>query len=246
MQLHILTYFINLLAYAKQLRKVNRYICLFVLFTAFVACKKDTPTANKTNNITVINDGVSGNTAENLLSRINTVITQVPNLVIIMIGTNDAIDGTSTYNSYNATLSLIIDSLQRTGSSVMLLTPPPIQKWNTITTDTAALKGICTMIYSLSISKLCYYIDINTALNNIITTSNSHQLFLGDGIHPSAAGDKDIAVFIFNYIKAQNINAKKIVCFGDSITYGAYLTGSGTATGDTWPAVLSVDLNTFY
>ena len=208
-------------------------------------CKKEVnPKSGVT---TVINMGISGNTAENLLNRINTVIKQAPNLVIIMIGTNDAVFGSSTYNSFNGTLSTIIDSLQHTGSSVMLLTPPPIQTWNTVTTNSIYsiyFKGICNMIYNLSESKTCYYVDIDGDLNSIVTSANSHQLFLSDGIHPSAQGYKDIASDIFNYMKTQNISAKKIVCFGDSITFGIYLTGQGTATGDTYPAALSNDLNT--
>ena len=237
-----------MLAPAKIRHNMKIIIYLLLFCTLIISCKKEALKAPPVDAITVINMGISGNTAENLLNRINTVIKQAPNLVIIMIGTNDALDGSSTYNSFSSTLSIIIDSLQHTGSSVMLLTPPPIQTWNTITTNSNGVysiyfKDICNIIYNLSESKACYYVDIDGELNNILTSANSHQLFLSDGVHPSAQGDKDIASDIFSYMKTQNVIAKKIVCFGDSITFGAYLAGQGTATGDTYPAALSNDLN---
>jgi len=219
--------------------KKNIYLLLFCALL-FGSCKKDTSNPNA---ITVINSGVSGNTAGYLLERINTVIAQKPNLVIIMIGTNDAIEGTATYNNFTPFLSAVIDSLQHTGSSVMLLTPPPIQPWNTFTTDTSLFKGVLTMIYNLSVSKSCYYVDVNSYLNTILTTANSHQLYYTDGLHLSATGYSDIANFIYNYMKLNNIKKSKIICFGDSITYGIYMTGAGTATGNTYPAFLSDDLN---
>ncbi|WP_372934509.1 hypothetical protein [Mariniphaga sediminis] len=30
----------------------------------------------------------------------------------------------------------------------------------------------------------------------------------------------------------------KIICFGDSLTFGVYMKGEGTAEGDTYPAIL--------
>jgi len=227
--------------------KKNVYLIFFCILL-FNSCSKDIAknpitTKIKTQITTIINEGVPGNTAENLLSRIDSVIELKPNLVIIMIGTNDAIDGISTYNSYTTTLSIIIDSLKNSGASVMLLTPPPVQAWNTITKNINELNGICSMIYNLSVSKGCYYVDINSDFNNIITLSNSHQLYYTDGLHPSSAGYADIAKYICAYLKMNNISVSKIICFGDSITYGAYMVGAGTNTGNTYPAFLKEDLN---
>ena len=234
------------------LYNVKKIIHLLLLCILISSCKKGIIAANKlkandvsaVDTVTVINQGIPGNTAENLLSRINTVIKQAPNLVIIMVGTNDVIQGNNTYNSFNGTLSVIIDSLKHTGSSVMLLTPPPIESWNAVTRDTARIKGICTMINNLSVGKSCYYVDVNAVFRGVLTSANCHQYYFTDGVHPTAIGDKDMATAIFNYMSTKKITAGKIVCFGDSITYGAYLKGQGTSSGDTYPAVLQAYLNT--
>jgi lysophospholipase L1-like esterase len=183
----------------------------------------------------VINEGVPGNTVENLLSRINTVIALKPDLVIIMIGTNDMIDN-GTFSIFGNGLKTVVDSLEHTGSHIMLLTPPPIASWSTIRYSPERLTSICSTVKLLSVSENCYFVDVNSDLNMVLNNTTSHELYRSDGLHPSGAGYEDIASYIFDYMTAQSIKTKKIVCFGDSITYGFLVTGEGTATGETYPA----------
>jgi lysophospholipase L1-like esterase len=223
---------------------MKKAIYLFIFCFLLSDCAHKSGIKSATLPINVINEGVSGNTAENLLSRIDDIIIQKPNLVIIMVGTNDVKDGVSTFNSFGVTLSLIIDSLKHTGSSVMLLTPPPIATWSGYSVLIPMLNTLCDTIKNISITKGCYFVDVNSDLAQSITSANSHQMYVTDGLHPSAAGYLNIATYIFDYIKAKKITASKIICFGDSITYGVYVNGEGTATGETYPGVLSKDMNT--
>jgi lysophospholipase L1-like esterase len=216
-----------------------------MLIISFSHCKKEiaTPLVNNTPAVQVINQGVPGNTALQLLARITTVISEKPQLVIIMIGTNDAVTDRSIYHDFKSNLSEIIDSLKDNGSAVMLLTPPPIESWSKYAANNPKIDSVCAVIDTLSIVKNCYFVNVNQDLNQIITPANSHQLFSTDGLHPSAAGYADIAGYVYNYMMANTIKANIIVCFGDSITYGVFVDGAGTALGDTYPAVLQKDLN---
>ena len=227
-------------------RKPNMktFLLIFSISLLFVGCKKNDSTNNvAVIKLSVINLGVPGNTAELLLSRINTVTNDKPNLVIIMIGTNDVLQGNNTYNSFNGTLGEIIDKLKAKGESVMLLTPPPVETWNIENFDIPRLDTLCNVIYSLSKNKSCYFVDVNKDISHIDTGVNNNLLYVADGIHPTAIGYEDIANYIYSYIKSNRITASKIVCFGDSITYGIYVNGAGTSTGQTYPAVLLADLN---
>lgn len=61
-----------------------------------------------------------------------------------------------------------------------------------------------------------------------------------DGVHPTAEGYAFIGKLIYDRLLKEKLFHKdiKIVCFGDSITYGSRVEGAGTSTGDTYPAVL--------
>jgi lysophospholipase L1-like esterase len=61
-----------------------------------------------------------------------------------------------------------------------------------------------------------------------------------DGLHPTRDGYRLIAQEVYRYLKQHQLLKKnrRIICFGDSITYGAFMDGKGTAEGDTYPAFL--------
>jgi lysophospholipase L1-like esterase len=47
-----------------------------------------------------------------------------------------------------------------------------------------------------------------------------------------------LAEMIKAEIDRMKLHCERIACLGDSTTYGAGMTGHGTATGDTYPGVL--------
>ena len=64
-----------------------------------------------------------------------------------------------------------------------------------------------------------------------------------DGLHLTSEGAKVLAETVLKAL-GNKITAKdRILCLGDSITYGATLIGAGTVTGQTYPAWLKTELN---
>jgi len=63
-----------------------------------------------------------------------------------------------------------------------------------------------------------------------------------DGVHPTSGGYDVIAGAVYQGMKTAGWqDAGAVVCFGDSITYGAGMKGAGTAAVDaeTYPAKLA-------
>jgi lysophospholipase L1-like esterase len=62
---------------------------------------------------------------------------------------------------------------------------------------------------------------------------------INDGVHPTANGYKVIATAVYQALSITEPAVTRIVCFGDSITYGYKMEGQGTVEGDPYPAVLN-------
>ncbi|MGL4398897.1 MAG: SGNH/GDSL hydrolase family protein [Luteolibacter sp.] len=64
-----------------------------------------------------------------------------------------------------------------------------------------------------------------------------------DGVHLTVAGNSFLGVRVAQALSSQVVNGDRITCMGDSITFGFAMTGGGTVTGNTYPAVLKATLN---
>jgi len=64
-----------------------------------------------------------------------------------------------------------------------------------------------------------------------------------DGLHPTAAGYEFLGDEVLKAIQGVVTAGDRVTCIGDSVTYGVYMTGAGTSTGDTYPAGLAQGLN---
>jgi hypothetical protein len=64
-----------------------------------------------------------------------------------------------------------------------------------------------------------------------------------DGVHLTTAGNQFLGVKVAQALSSVVGSSDKIACMGDSVTFGYLMTGAGTATGNTYPAVLSTTLN---
>jgi len=162
--------------------------------------------------VTVHNLGISGNTADDLLNRVNRVTQLNPDLVILMIGTNDARRGGAVFENYKKSLSSVIGEIKKQGATILLVKPPPIFK---NMPGNKRVQHICNIINGLSIKENCYVLDIYDLINN---NRDGARFIKRDGFHPNRAGQKFIGQHVYTFLVQNNLVKKTIVCFGDSIT----------------------------
>jgi lysophospholipase L1-like esterase len=208
----------------------------------------------------VINAGVGGNNTRALLVRVDTdVLSHRPSTVIMMVGTNDALNSGALVplDEYCENLDVLVTRITNDGIRVLLATIapfhlpalmtrhrienygdiPPTQRHSTINSiirDTAKAQSVPLAEVDTVLSVLGNIGEEQTCL--LRNTANSG---VADGVHPTAAGYAMIAALMYQAIRDHRLPTDKIVCFGDSITFGAAMPGQGTATGTTYPARLA-------
>ncbi len=159
------------------------------------------------------------------------------------------------YPEYACQLNLLITRIKASGADVLLLSLPAVDTEYLFTRHNRhkytvppneRIDTANSIILNTAREQHCMYLDINgvfkgynspnrTASSLIRNEENSNAT---DGVHPTSGGYKVIAESIFNFLKNEAKQYRRIICFGDSITFGAYSAGQGTNRGKTYPAVL--------
>jgi lysophospholipase L1-like esterase len=212
----------------------GRLGAMLLLVVFWLSCSKNNTAPA---HFKIYNKGEDGNTVGNLVVRLDKdVLALKPNLVIIMVGTNDVTNFVP-FAQFKTNLARIINSIKNTGANVILMSPPPRgvdvisypQYELNDKTDTVA-----QIDSALSKQLNCYYLDINKAFKDAGTPNPTATSLINnvannpgrpDGVHPTAKGMRFIATNLFNFIQANlpvtTTDNIKVVCFGDSITWGA-------------------------
>lgn len=213
----------------------------------------------------VINKGVAGNNTNDLLKRFNEdVLAQSPDLVIMMAGTNDMVNSKKmlSYHQYRENYAEIVKKLTAGKIKVVLMSSLPVdtgylfqrhQKQLYKQDPNVRMDSVRKITKQLAKVNNQYFIDMNKAFKSVNSPNrtkesliiNEANMHIADGLHPTAEGYQYMATIIYKFLKKQCLLKKdmKIICFGDSITYGSYMKGAGTVTGDTYPSVLQTLLN---
>ncbi|MGC1243538.1 MAG: GDSL-type esterase/lipase family protein [Chryseosolibacter sp.] len=211
-------------------------------------------------NLIVLNKGVAGNSTSDLVRRVETdVLAFKPDIVILMGGTNDMVNSRklASYETFGANYQAIIEKLKAQGTSVVMMNILPVdttylfQRHDRNAFDQRPNEKIDSanqLVHRIAMDHALLFIDVNRAFKERNSPSHdASSLILNmknsgkeDGIHPTREGYVLIADMVFRVLKEQRLLKKDctIVCFGDSITFGAYMDGAGTADGDTYPAFL--------
>ena len=236
----------------------NRIIILISVLTLISCNQKEN----------VINAGIGGNTTNDLLKRVDDdVINKQPDMVIIMVGTNDMLHSRKmiSYEEYKQNIEKIIKKLKSAKIEIVLCSPPTVdslylfernERELGIMAPNIKLDSIARIMKNLSITEKISFVDINGKFRNMNLPAHNIDNYIQneknsnvrDGIHPTSTGYNLIAETIYNFlIEHKLIKPKiKVVCFGDSITFGPGVDGEGTSDGDTYPANLKRRLiNTF-
>lgn len=206
----------------------------------------------------VLNKGVPGNNVNNLHKRLErAVLSYQPSLVIIMIGTNDMVNPSKmlSYSAYSNKLNLLVDRISKNGADVLLLSVPYADTGYLFDRygsgrypigPNEKIDSLNRIIWRTAMEQHCMYLDINQVFSSYHSPSrassslirNEKNTGVKDGVHPTPRGYHVIAESIFNFLKEEGRSYNKIICFGDSITFGAFALGQGTNKGKTYPAVL--------
>ncbi|MGS2738233.1 GDSL-type esterase/lipase family protein [Sinomicrobium sp. M5D2P17] len=211
-------------------------------------------------NHSVINSGVCGNTTGDLLTHLDADVWEKhPDLILLMIGTNDMLNTSKmiSFKEYEDNLRTILNKIKEWKIGCILVSPPPVDtiylyqrhdpemfkqdpnsKLDSITSVMKKLKdiygfGMIDLYHVFSEKKIPVHNQDRFIKNEL----NSGEK---DGVHPTAEGYYFMAERIYEYLMQNNLieNGIKILCFGDSITYGKHVKGQGTSLGETYPAFL--------
>ncbi len=210
--------------------------------------------------IEIINKGIGGNNTNDLISRVeNDVISEQPDIVILMVGTNDMLwlPKSNSYNQYSSNLDKLILLFKEKNIDVVLVSPPPADsvylferhnRESFIEAPNKKLEKVSEILRGKSVENNLLFVDIFNQFNKMgIPKHNKDNIIRNvlnsgahDGVHPTPYGYEIIAQEIFNKLVSDGKIKKgiKIICFGDSITFGANVSGKGTASGETYPAYL--------
>jgi len=137
----------------------------------------------------VINGGISGETSSGALARINWIIAQQPDIVILETGANDGMRGINT-GFIRKNISQTVQLLKEAGAEVVLAGMQMLQNLGPVYTEQFA------EVYP-AVAKEQQVILIPFFLEKV---AGDRSLNLADGIHPTPAGHQIVAQTVYPYV----------------------------------------------
>ncbi|MBE6380380.1 MAG: hypothetical protein E7047_05580 [Lentisphaerae bacterium] len=213
--------------------------------------------------IEVSNAGFPGDTTLELLKKFQRdVAAREPDLVVLLIGSNDMLypGHMLTIGEYCKNLNTLLDRTAVIGADVILMTAPhfitalllenyPQTIEHALSPETRlvllndAIKAIAAerQLELVDLYELIAPVDMSPE-SMILNPANSDRR---DGMHFTAAGNRAVALAVYEKIRKYFSEKRRIICWGDSLTYGVYMPGKGTAdpAALTYPGILCKLLN---
>jgi lysophospholipase L1-like esterase len=238
----------------------KRYLVLLLSVATIYSCKS--LKSDRIHNTTIIlNKGIGGNTTADLLARIdNDVLNEGPDLVVLMVGTNDFLNSKKmiSYENYTDNLDAIVKKIKANNAQVLLLSPPPVDSsYLFLRHDKRLYKEAPNIkmnrarqiVEQIAKDHQTLYVNIYGRFRDKGLPIHNEDLYIRniknsnakDGVHPTPLGYKFIAETIFQYLKENKLLGlyHKVICFGDSITLGSGAQGAGTIYGENYPSFLN-------
>ncbi|MVT09250.1 SGNH/GDSL hydrolase family protein [Chitinophaga tropicalis] len=201
----------------------------------------------------IVNAGTGGNNTADLLARMEKdCLSHKPDLTILMIGTNDMNSRKHIpLPQYEKNLRQIVSAIRKTGSRLLMITILPGYEPYLYTRHPQAFyapegyqarnKAVNDVIRKIADAEKQPLLDMHhvfEAVGNIGVAPDSllqNEANSGktDGIHPTPEGYRLMATVIYDCIIQRELPHKRVVCFGDSITFG-----DGGLEGRSYPAYL--------
>lgn len=209
--------------------------------------------------VTVVNKGFPGRNTKNALQLLDKeVLPLKPQHAIVFFGMNDAMNSGNLLPlaEYEANMREIVRKLVDSGvQTVALVTINPVieayvrarhlkhphkealQAW--LATYDQAVRKIAAEL-KLPLVDLRAIIEKNGGAviseNSLIRCEKNGGG--QDGVHLTAAAYALLGKRAFEVVGGSVKGGETVVCFGDSLTFGAGVKGAGTAEGETYPAAL--------
>lgn len=158
--------------------------------------------------VSAINAGISSNTTEDALSRIDRdVLAHQPDLVTIMFGLNDMTR--VPLDAYEQNLVTIIQKCRTAGAEVLLCTPNSLRNTNDRPID--KLEEYMAVVRAVAISEQTPLVDCYRAFESVRERDELDWAFLmSDDIHPNMDGHKRIAEEIVGAISGAPVSLADI------------------------------------
>ena len=212
--------------------------------------------------VVVLNKGIGGNNTVAALKRFDKdVLEAKPDYLIIYIGMNDSVNshGIVALDDYKGNMQKMLDAARKNGISPVIVTMNPVietyvkkrhpqhpagningyqKTYDDAIRSLAAENNIPLVDLRKLVLEHSKSLEEKDSLLRNMANSN-----VEDGVHLTAEGYREFAKLFEVVFKGKIKPGDVVVCFGDSLTFGAGMKGAGTATGDTYPAHLSEMLN---
>ncbi|MDF1659861.1 MAG: GDSL-type esterase/lipase family protein [Verrucomicrobiales bacterium] len=213
---------------------------------------------------TIINAGVGGNSSSDLLKRLEEDVLSKPgDIVIMMVGTNDSLNSRKLKSAavFEEDLNSLVGQITGSGRRLVIMTLPPFvldylfsrhsaEAYGSIP-PSERLESFNAIIRSLERGPSVLIVDIHAIFAEMGgATKEASSLIrneansgVKDGVHPTSEGYAVIANALHKELELAGWleHAVEIVCFGDSITFGAGMKKAGKAEpgGTNYPGHLA-------
>ena len=213
--------------------------------------------------VQVFNAGIGGHNTANGVKRADALLRQYePTVLVIGYGANDAVNSRALISEkdFRANLEKIIALARKSGVRTIVLNtcnpcidsylaarhkypdglPPSrrIEKYNGFLAEIAARNGFILNDFHAEVMRRGGASGDRKSLIRNVANSGAK-----DGLHLTAEGAKLLAETVAQALDGKVNENDRILCLGDSITYGAALSGAGTVMGETYPAWLKTLVN---
>lgn len=223
-----------------------------VALAALAACAEGT-------SVTVVNKGFSGRNSRNALQLLEKeVLPLKAQHAVVYFGMNDAMNSGNLLPlaEYEANMRSLVTKLAAGGArTVALVTINPVieryvQARHPKHPQRAGLQAYLAA-YDATVRKLAKelslpLVDLRAIIEESGGAVDSPSSLVRcekngggtDGVHLTSAAYARLGRRVFEVIGGRVKPGETVVCFGDSLTFGAGVKGAGTATGETYPAAL--------
>lgn len=209
----------------------------------------------------VFNLGLGGDNSKDVIKRqLDRAVKLKPTVAVVMVGTNDRNNPYKliSLDQYEKNLREITETLTAAGAKVILVTPPPCiesivykrSPREKIGNADENVRQVCSVMRRLADEKKYLLADFYRLVEQKAPLESAESYLRNplnsgaeDGVHPTRDGYAALSRLLAEMINQNGLSKDRVVCLGDSITFGASMLGAGTAYGDSYPAQLAKLLN---